>query len=67
MKLQIIGIQLSLLKLGGETCSRRASAFQEQGRRKEGGKGSGEGSRRDLSHAEPALQDTARHIERVWV
>lgn len=61
MKLQIVGIQLSLLKLRGETCSGRASALQEQGRRKEGGKGSGEGSRTDPSHAvlAPALRDTS--------
>lgn len=44
MKLEIIGMQRSWLKLSGETCSRRTWAFQEQGRRRGG-------SRTELSHA----------------
>ena len=35
MKLEIIGIQLSLPKLSGETCSRRAWAFWEQHKERE--------------------------------
>lgn len=62
MKLEIIGIQLSLLKLSGETCSSRSWASQEPGRRKKGGRD----TMTELSSAMLSFTLSSRLMGRDW-